>query len=51
MSKSSYYLLGIVNPKLNLEVGNMQAFLDQYLKDHVNSKIDYVHGDDVVERL
>jgi hypothetical protein len=34
-----------------LEVGNMQAFLDQYLKDHVNSKIDYVHGDNVVERL
>jgi hypothetical protein len=29
----------------------MQAFLDQYLKDHIDSKIDYVHGDDVVERL
>ena len=29
----------------------MQAFLDQYLKDHSDSKIDYVHGDDVVERL
>lgn len=29
----------------------MQAFLDQYLKDHSDSRIDYVHGDDVVERL
>ncbi len=51
VSKSSYYLFWIVNPKLNLEVWNMQAFLDQYLKDHSDSKIDYVHGDDVVERL
>ena len=51
VSKSGYYLFWIVNPKLNLEVGNMQAFLDQYLKDHTDSKIDYVHWDDVVERL
>jgi hypothetical protein len=29
----------------------MQAFLDQYLKDYTDSKIDYVHGDDVVEKL
>ena len=29
----------------------MQAFLDQYLKDHADSRIDYVHWDDVVERL
>ena len=51
VSKSSYYLFWIVKPKLNLEVGNMQAFLDQYLKNHSDVKIDYVHWDDVVERL
>ena len=51
VSKSGYYIFGIQNPKLNLEVWNMQAFLDQYLKDHTDSKIDYVHGDDVVEKL
>jgi hypothetical protein len=36
-------MFAIENPKLNLEVGNMQAFLDQYLKDHNDSRIDYVH--------
>lgn len=51
VSKSGYYIFGIQNPKLNLEVWNVQAFLDQYLKDHTDSKIDYVHGDDVVEKL
>ena len=51
ISKSGYYLFAIENPKLNLEVWNMQAFLDQFLKDHTESRIDYVHWDDVVERL
>lgn len=51
LSKSSYYLFSIENPKLNLEVWNMQAFLDQFLKDHTESRIDYVHWDDVVENL
>lgn len=51
VSKSWYVLFGIENPKLNLEVWNMQAFLDSYLKDHSESRIDYVHGDDVVEKL
>ena len=51
VSKSSYYLFAIKNPKLNLEVWNMQAFLDQFLKAHTESRIDYVHWDDVVEKL
>lgn len=50
-SKSGYYLFAIENPKLNLEVGNMQVFLDSYLKDHSEARIDYVHWDDVVEKL
>ena len=51
VSGSGYYLFSIQNPKLNLEVWNMQAFLDQFLKDHSDSRIDYVHGEDVVEKL
>ena len=51
LSKSSYYMFAIENPKLNLEVGNMQAFLDQYLKNHNDSRIDYVHWENVVEKL
>jgi len=46
-----YGQIGLHNPKLNLEVGNLQAFLDEYLKLHPEAKIDYVHGEDVTERL
>jgi len=34
-----------------LEVGNIQDFLDKYLVDHPESKIDYVHGEEVTEQL
>lgn|SRR5574344_1868813 len=44
-------IAGIKNPKLNLEVGNLQAFLDMYLKNHSESKIDYIHGEDITEQL
>lgn len=35
----------------NLPVGNLQKSLDEYVKNHPEVKIDYVHGDDVVNRL
>lgn len=35
----------------NLTVGNLQLSLDNYLKTHQGIKIDYVHGDEVVEKL
>lgn len=46
-----YGQIGLHHPKLNLEVGNLQAFLDDYLKQHPEAKIDYVHGEDVTEKL
>lgn len=46
-----YDIVSIKNPKFNLEVGNLQAFLDEYLKQHVQSKIDYIHGEGVTEQL
>lgn len=51
MTKDSYGILTVSNPKLNLEVGTLQSFLDAYLKNHNDSKIDYIHGDDIVEKL
>jgi uncharacterized protein (DUF1015 family) len=42
--------LYIKNPKSNISVGSIQAFLDDYLKKH-NGKIDYIHGDDVTINL
>ncbi len=38
-------------PRFTLDVGTLQYFLDAYLKENNNVEIDYVHGDDVVERL
>lgn len=41
----------IQNPLSNLEVGTLQTFLDNYMKEHPQVKIDYIHGEDVVTRL
>lgn len=40
----------IKNPTSNLAVGTLQSFLDYYLKKY-GGKIDYIHGDEVVEKL
>ena len=41
----------IDNPINNLEVGTLQAFLDNYIKAHPEVKIDYIHGEEVVTKL
>jgi hypothetical protein len=38
-------------PSCNLPVGTLQDYLDEYLKRSAGKKIDYVHGDDVLESL
>lgn len=54
--KISYVFAGgkgdlvIKNPSANLAVGTLQNFLDKYLKEK-GGRIDYIHGEDVVERL
>lgn len=50
-NEDGYAIIAIKNPRLNLEVGNVQAFLDQYIKDNPDVTIDYVHGEDVTEQL
>lgn len=40
----------IKNPKSNLAVGSIQAFLDAYLEKY-DGKIDYVHGEETTRRL
>lgn len=44
-------VIEIAHPSTNLAVGTLQSFLDTFLKDGGAEKIDYVHGEDVVERL
>lgn len=34
-----------------IPVATIQSFLDEFLKNHKDSKIDYIHGTDVVENL
>ncbi len=43
--------ISVQNPRLNLEVGTLQSFLDLYLEEHKESKVDYIHGEDVVTDL
>ncbi len=38
-------------PGFNLEVGTLQSFLDHYMEADPDSRIDYIHGEDVVDSL
>lgn len=40
----------VKNPPSNLEVGTLQKFLDERLAK-IGGKVDYIHGDEVTERL
>ncbi len=44
-------VIEIGQPSSNLPVGTIQTFLDAFMKDGGAEKIDYVHGEDVVQRL
>ena len=44
-------LLEISDPKLTLEVGTLQNFLDDYLEGRTAGRIDYIHGDEAVTRF
>jgi hypothetical protein len=46
---NGYQLIELRGLSQNLAVGNLQAYLDDYLKAYPETKIDYVHGDDVVD--
>lgn len=48
---TEYGVMTVKNPKSNLAVGTLQAFIDEYLKTNTKSKVDYIHGDDVVVKL
>ena len=40
----------VPKPTAHLEVGTLQPFLDQYVKEH-RARIDYIHGADVARAL
>ncbi len=51
VSAEGMQIAKIQQPPLNLPVGTLQAFLDEWLKTNGAGNIDYVHGDDVVVSL
>ena len=44
-------IMKIVHPVWGIAAASLQTFLDAYLVKHKETKIDYIHGTDVVERL
>lgn len=40
----------IPQPKVQLAVGSLQAFIDEYLKNH-SGEVDYIHGDQITDEL
>ena len=44
-------LLSIAEPSFQLEVASLQTFLDRYLDAHPRARLDYIHGEDVLEQL
>jgi hypothetical protein len=51
ITPESYQVFELLTPVHNLPVGNLQPYLDSYLKQNSAVKIDYVHGDEVVDAL
>ncbi|HPD00023.1 MAG TPA: DUF1015 domain-containing protein [Acetivibrio sp.] len=51
VNASGFGVFTIRNPECNLEVATLQCFLDDFIKSNRDSKIDYIHGEDVVTRL
>ncbi len=40
-----------VKPTAKLAVGTLQTFLDEYVKQHTDAEIDYIHGEDSLKKL
>ena len=51
MSETARGLLSIARANFQLEVASLQAFLDRYLDAHPHARLDYIHGEAVLEKL
>ena len=51
VTKDKSGTITIKNPKANIPVGTIQIFLDEFLKNNPSTKIDYIHGTDVIDSL
>lgn len=51
VSEGSSGWLVVEKPAGNLDVSTLQGYIDLYIKENPETTVDYVHGDDVVERI
>ncbi len=51
VTPEGYTLVELHHPTHELAVGSLQDFLDRFLADHPAAEIDYVHGEEPVDRL
>lgn len=49
--EGTYGLITAHNPSCSLEVGSLQSFIDDLIKNDANIEVDYIHGDQVVTEL
>lgn len=49
--EGAFGLISVENPSSGLEVGTLQAMLDELINANEHIEIDYIHGGDVVTRL
>jgi hypothetical protein len=50
-SSDRHGVLSIDRPRLTLPVASLQAFLDDYLTQQPDARLDYIHGEDALEQL
>lgn len=50
-TESEEKYLVLTNPAWGIALASLQAFLDAYLSDHPEAKLDYIHGEAVTRRL
>lgn len=51
VTEEDYGVVTVINPKSDLEAGTLQSFLDEWLVQHPQGEIDYIHGAEVVRKL
>lgn len=51
VTSEGYGYLIVECPIYNIDVGTLQSFLDDYLKKNPHAGIDYIHGEDVTDKL
>lgn len=51
VTSEGYGYLIVECPLYNLDVGTLQSFLDDYLKNNPQAGIDYVHGEEITDKL